>query len=209
MMEKAIFLDRDGVVNEMIYYPEHGILDSPFTAGQFRLIPGAAEGIKAFREMGFKVIIVSNQPGVAKRNYTEETFERIREKMRRELAKKGTALDGEFYCLHHPQAKVARLKEVCDCRKPAPGLLLEAAEAMNLDLKKSWMIGDGLTDIQAGKKAGCRTILLGKMKCDLCRLMDETGARPDVVAADLPEAVRIVGEVEKPPKPNCIVGRAK
>jgi histidinol phosphatase-like enzyme len=120
--------------------------------------------------------------------------------MRRELGKKGAVLDGEFYCLHHPRAKVARLKAVCDCRKPEPGLLIEAAEALNIDLNKSWMIGDGLTDIEAGKKAGCRTILLGKIKCELCRLMDETGASPDFVAADLLEATRIVGGGETGPR---------
>jgi D-glycero-D-manno-heptose 1,7-bisphosphate phosphatase len=191
-MEKVIFLDRDGVVNEMIYYPEHGILDSPFTAAQFRLLPGTAEAIKRFRGAGFKVIIVSNQPGIAKGNLSEATFEEIRTKMHAVLKREGAGLDGEFYCLHHPRAKLARLKVECDCRKPQPGLLHQAAEAMNIDLASSWMVGDGLTDIEAGKRAGCRTILIGKMKCELCHRMEETGARPDFVAVDLLEAARIV-----------------
>jgi len=192
-MEKAIFLDRDGVVNEMIYYPEHGILDSPFTAAQFRLLPHVAEAIKKFRDGGFKVVIISNQPGIAKGYYSETTFEEIRDKMHADLEREGAILDGEFYCLHHPWAKVARLKAECECRKPKPGLLYQAAETLNIDLSHSWMVGDGLTDIETGKRAGCRTILIGKMKCELCHLMDETGARPDFVAADLLEASRIVG----------------
>jgi D-glycero-D-manno-heptose 1,7-bisphosphate phosphatase len=192
-MEKAIFLDRDGVVNEMVYYPEHGILDSPFVAAQFRLLPNVPEAIKKFRDAGFKVIIVSNQPGIAKGYLSEATFEEIRYKMHTALEAEGAGLDGEFYCLHHPRARVARLKVECDCRKPGPGLLLQAAEAMDIDLGSSWMVGDGLTDIEAGKRAGCRTVLIGKMKCELCHLMDETGARPDFVVADLLEAARIVG----------------
>jgi D-glycero-D-manno-heptose 1,7-bisphosphate phosphatase len=193
-MAKAVFLDRDGTINEMIYYPEHGIVDSPFTAGQFRLLPRTAEAIKRFQEMGFKVIVISNQPGIAKGHFSTEVFEETREQMRRELAREGAAVDGEFYCLHHPEAKVARYKAVCDCRKPKPGLLIEAAETLGIDLMKSWMIGDGLTDIEAGGKAGCRTILLGRINSGLlCQLMEQTGARPDFVAADLYDAVRIVG----------------
>jgi D-glycero-D-manno-heptose 1,7-bisphosphate phosphatase len=191
-MDKAIFLDRDGVVNEMIYYPEHGIVDSPFTAAQFKIRPHVTEALKAFNDKDFKVIIVSNQPGMAKGHYSEAVFEEIREKMHREVENAGAFIDGEFYCLHHPEAKVAQFKANCDCRKPKPGLLLEAAETMNLDLSKSWMIGDGLTDIEAGKKAGCHTILLGRIKCELCHLMDKTDARPDFVAADLLEAVSII-----------------
>jgi D-glycero-D-manno-heptose 1,7-bisphosphate phosphatase len=192
-MEKAIFLDRDGVINEMVYYPEHGIMDSPFTTAQFRLLPGVAAAINKFHEGGYKVIIVSNQPGIAKGHLTEATFQQIGRKMRRELGKEGASLDGEFYCLHHPRAKLARLRAECDCRKPKAGLLHQAAETMSLELGRSWMLGDGLTDIEAGKRAGCRTILIGTLKCEMCHLLDKTGARPDFVAADLIEAARIVG----------------
>jgi D-glycero-D-manno-heptose 1,7-bisphosphate phosphatase len=200
-MAKAIFLDRDGVVNEMIYYPEHGIVDSPFTAAQFRLLPQAAEAIKTFHEGGFKVIIVSNQPGIAKGHFTEAVFEETREKMHRELEAEGAAVDGEFYCLHHPQAKVARYKAICECRKPKPGLLLQAAETMDIDLAKSWIIGDGITDIEAGEKAGCRTILLGRINGRLCQMIEQTNARPDFVAADLREAARIIGLGDKDSRP--------
>ena len=192
---KAIFLDRDGVINELIYYSEHGIIDSPFTPEQFRLLPKVAQAITKFHELGFKVIIASNQPGIAKGYLSEETFAEIRNKMEKELAKEGVFLDGEYYCFHHPEAKVERFKVNCKCRKPEPGLLLKAAKDMDINLSQSWMIGDGLTDVRAGKSAGCRTILLGKMKCELCHLMDEQDARPDAIALNLLQAAQKVEEV--------------
>jgi D-glycero-D-manno-heptose 1,7-bisphosphate phosphatase len=196
-MEKAIFLDRDGTVNEMVYYPEHGIIDSPFTAAQFRLLPHASEAINAFHEAGFKVIVVSNQPGIAKGHFSEGVFEETRKKMCTELAKEGASVDGEFYCLHHPEAKAALYKAVCDCRKPKPGLLFQAAETMDIDLTGSWMIGDGLTDIEAGEKAGCRTILIGRINGALCQMLEKTNIKPDFMAANLREAVNIVSSGDK------------
>lgn len=190
---KAVFLDRDGVINELIYYPEQGVIDSPFTVEQFRLLPGVGEAIKKFREMGYKVVLVSNQPGIAKGSLSGETFEEIRSRMKQELAKDGAVLDGEYYCFHYPEAKVEKLKANCECRKPKPGLLLQAAKEMDIDLPHSWMIGDGLTDVKAGKNAGARTILLGRIKCELCRLMDEENARPDTVCSDLLEATNLIG----------------
>ncbi|MBA7660638.1 Histidine biosynthesis bifunctional protein HisB [subsurface metagenome] len=142
--------------------------------------------------MNYKAIIVSNQPGIAKGYMSDETFEKIKEKMKEELVKEGAYLDGEYYCFHHPEAKVERLKANCECRKPKPGLLLQAAGEMNVDLSGSWMIGDGLTDIKAGKGAGCRTILLGRMKCELCSLMGEEDARPDAITSNLKEAVQFI-----------------
>jgi D-glycero-D-manno-heptose 1,7-bisphosphate phosphatase len=189
---KGIFLDRDGVINELVYYHEHGVVDSPFTAAQFRLLPGVAEAINEFHEMDFQVVVVSNQPGIAKRYISEETFEEIKAKMENELAREGAAVDETYYCFHHPDAKIEKLRVSCDCRKPDAGLLLRAAREMDLELSQSWMIGDGLTDVEAGKKAGCRTILLGRMKCELCHLMDDTGARPDFVAQNLLEAANLV-----------------
>ena len=192
MVMKAVFLDRDGVINELVYYQERGIIDSPFTVEHFRLLPGVGKAIKKLREMGYKIVLVSNQPGIAKGHMSEETLDKIRQKMKEELAKDEAFLDGEYYCFHHPEAKVKRLKANCECRKPKPGLLLQAAQDMDIDLSQSWMIGDGLTDVKAGKGAGCRTILLGRMKCELCRLMDEEEARPDIVISSLMEAAEYI-----------------
>ena len=190
---KAIFLDRDGVINELIYYQEQGIIDSPFTVEQFRLLPGVSEAIRKLHEMDYKVVLVSNQPGVAKGHMSEQTFDKIKQKMKEELAKEGAFLDGEYYCLHHPEAKVERLAVNCECRKPKPGLLLIAAKEMGIDLSQSWMIGDGLTDVKAGKGAGTRTILLGRMKCELCQLMDEQDAKPDSMCSNLLEVTKMIG----------------
>ena len=189
---KAVFLDRDGVINELIYYREQGIVDSPFTVGQFRLLPGVGEAIRKLHDMGYKVILVSNQPGIAKGKISEETFDKVRQKMEKELAKEGASLDGEYYCFHHPEAKVEGLRANCECRKPKPGLLLQAAKDMDIDLSQSWMVGDGLTDVRAGKGTGARTILLGRMKCELCRLTDEEDARPDAVVSNLKEAAQFI-----------------
>lgn len=189
---RAVFLDRDGVINLLVYHQEQGIIDSPFTPAQFELLPHVGEAIRRFHEMGYKVVLVSNQPGIAKRHLTAETFERIREKMKKELAKDGAFFDGEYYCLHHPEANIERLKVNCECRKPKPGMLLKATKEMQIDPLRSWMIGDGLTDIKAGKSAGSRTILLGKQKCELCHMMDEENARPEAICADLLEATKVI-----------------
>ncbi len=188
---RAVFLDRDGVINELVYYPEMGIIDSPFTPEQFRLLPGAGKAISRLRRF-YKVIIVSNQPGIAKGHMTADTFALIREKMREDLAGDGTYLDAEYYCLHHPEAQAEWLRADCQCRKPKPGLLLQAARELNIDLTHSWMIGDGLTDIKAGKSAGTRTILLGRFKCELCHLMAEENAQPDAIAASLVAAAELI-----------------
>ena len=198
-MKRAVFLDRDGVVNELVYYREHGIVDSPFNAEQFRLLPGVGESVRLLREADFAVVLVSNQPGIAKEHLSLAAFEEIKERMRSELEMDGAHLDAEYYCLHHPEASAEEFRTVCECRKPDPGLLLRAASDMNLDLTRSWMIGDGLTDVAAGKKAGTRTILLSRMKCELCHLMEEQNARPDGVARDLVEATRtILDQGEQP-----------
>ena len=193
---RAVFLDRDGVLNELIYYPEHGIVDSPFTPEQFRLLPGVSQAINEFHDMGFKVILVSNQPGIAKGHFSEETFSKVQQKMREELAKERAFLDGEYYCFHHSEAIVGRLRADCECRKPKPGLLLQAAKEMGINLSQSWMIGDGLTDVKAGEKAGVRTILLGRMKCELCRLMDEDNVHPSAIVSNLEEAAQFISMKE-------------
>lgn len=184
-MTKAVFLDRDGTINEIIYYQNLGIIDSPFTAEQFKLLPGVGVAIRILNQSEFKVILVSNQPGIAKGHFSMDTFEKIREKMRTELTKQDAFLDAEYYCLHHPEAKIEEYRKNCECRKPKAGLLLKAAKDLNIDLPNSWMVGDGLADIEAGKRAGCKTILIGNMKCDLCRLMDEKNIRPDYIVKDI------------------------
>jgi D-glycero-D-manno-heptose 1,7-bisphosphate phosphatase len=189
---RAVLLDRDGTINELVYDPELGLVDSPLNPEQFKLIPGAAEAIRSFNEIGIKVIIVSNQPAVAKGKMTMELFEEVRIKMKSLLKKAGAHIDGEYYCLHHPEARLPEFRSNCECRKPKPGLLLRAARDFNLNLKECFMIGDGITDIMAGQAVGCRTILIGRLKCDLCRLMDDLGVKPDHIVPNLNHASEIV-----------------
>jgi len=192
MRQRAIFLDRDGVINEIVYFPELGVLDSPLNPRQFRLLPGVAEAIKVFNQLGLKVVIVSNQPSIAKGKMTEEAFRKVKLKMRKELEKRGAHIDAEYYCFHHPLAKDARYRGNCDCRKPKPGLLLRAAKDFGLDLSKCYMIGDGLTDVKAGRAVGCRSILIGYLKCDLCRLMEHEGVKPDFIVPSLLHGSKII-----------------
>jgi D-glycero-D-manno-heptose 1,7-bisphosphate phosphatase len=191
-MTDAVLLDRDGVINRLAFFPELGIIDSPLNPSQFRLIHGAAEAIRNFNSLGLKVIIVSNQPAIAKGKMSEELFDKIRLKMKTLLEKKGAHVDAEYYCFHHPQAKRREFKAVCDCRKPKPGLLLQAKQDFGLDTSECYMIGDGLTDIKAGRAVGCKTIFIGELKCELCWRMQAMQVKPDLIAASLLEASKII-----------------
>lgn len=192
MKAKAVLLDRDGVINELVYFPEFGIVDSPLNPDQFTLIPEAAEAIRKFNRLGLKAIVVSNQPAVAKGKMTMKAFEEIRAKMRRLLEEAGARIDGEYYCFHHPEAKLPEYRVLCDCRKPKPGLIVRASRDLNLNLKECFMVGDGITDIMAGREVGCKTILIASFKCDLCRLMDDMGVKPDYIVLSLNHASELI-----------------
>lgn len=191
-MSRAVFLDRDGVINEIVYFPELGVLDSPLNPRQFKLLPGVAQAITILNSLGLKVIVVSNQPAIAKGKMTPELFEQIRIKMRTALEKEGARIDGEYYCFHHPQAKLVEYKVNCNCRKPRPGLILKASEDFNLEPAQCYAIGDSLTDVEAGRAAGCITFLIGNSKCDLCRFIEEKNVRPKHIVPSLLHASRII-----------------
>lgn len=191
---RAVFLDRDGTINELVYLPEHGLIDSPLNPEQFKLLPGAVEAIRRFRELGFKVIVVSNQPAIAKGKMTMRLFEDIRAKMKRLLADEGAYIDGEYYCFHHPEAMLPKYRVDCDCRKPKPGLLIKAARDFGVNLRECYMVGDGVTDVVAGQTVGCKTILIGRLKCDLCRFMSDLGVKPDHIVPSLNHACRVIEE---------------
>ena len=188
-MNRAVFLDRDGVINELVYHPEQEVIDSPFTPRQFKLISGVTEALKTLRSAGYLTILISNQPGIGKGHITAKNFELIRQKMNSELKADGAELDGEYYCLHHPEAVIEKYRVQCDCRKPLPGLVIRAAEEKDIDIKQSWLIGDNLSDIQAGRTAGCMTLLIGTIKCEICRLMSEKNIFPDKIAGNIGDAV--------------------
>lgn len=160
-------------------------MGGPLSASSLRVFPYAGESVRRIRELGFQAIVISNQPGVAKRQFTLAEHERMRAKVRRELAKQGASLDAEYYCLHHPDAVLREYRLNCDCRKPKPGLLLRAAKERGLDLGGSFFVGDALVDVKAGKAAGCRTILLGHSTTFLSSLIEREGARPDFMLSSL------------------------
>ena len=198
MSAKAAFLDRDGIINELVYFPEHGIVDSPFIPGQVRLTPFAIQAVNRFHEMGFKVIVISNQPGMAKGHFDERTFDAISSKVRDLLRRGNAILDGEYYCFHHPNGTREEYTKECDCRKPKPGLLLNAAKDHDVSLANSFMLGDGLMDVIAGHDAGCATILVASANDFLLKMLNEQDAQPDYLVRTMKEAVGIVEKLGQP-----------
>jgi D-glycero-D-manno-heptose 1,7-bisphosphate phosphatase len=193
----AVFLDRDGVINPLIYYEDASIVDSPFTLRQFTILPKVPKAIRLLNDLGLPVVIVSNQPGIAKRHFRRELLAQTEKKLWASLHASGAKVDGIYYCLHHPNAEEKSLRRRCRCRKPQIGMLTRAARDLNLSLTNSYMVGDGLTDIQAGARAECTTILLGRWKCEHCQLANPPGLRPDFCAEDLWEAANLIkGDIQ-------------
>jgi D-glycero-D-manno-heptose 1,7-bisphosphate phosphatase len=173
-MTRAVFLDRDGVINRK---PPEG--DYVTRWEDFHILPGVAEGIALLNRAGFLVIVVTNQRCIAKGLMSAAELEKMHECMTEVLGKAGAIVDGTFYCPHE-------IEPACDCRKPAPGMLLNAARLHDIELSASWMIGDSEIDVEAGRNAGCKTV----------RLLPGAEALPgarhqaDVVAATLLDAIR-------------------
>jgi len=155
--QKAIFLDRDGTINKYV-----GFLRN---IEDFELIPGVEEAIKKINASGYLAIVVTNQPVIARGEVMVPQLQEIHNKMETLLGYKGAYVDAIYYCPHHPHkgyaGEISELKFDCDCRKPKPGMLLQAAKDFNIDLSQSWMIGDGENDVKAGIAAGCKTVLVG------------------------------------------------
>lgn len=159
-LRPAAFLDRDGVLNAAVPDPVSGELESPLRVEDVTLLPGAAAGAGVLARAGFALVCVSNQPAAAKAKVSVEQLRAIHERVLELLAGEGVRIAASQLCLHHPDGVVAELAGACDCRKPSPGMLLDAAGALRLDLEASWMLGDTDADVQAGAAAGCRTVLI-------------------------------------------------
>lgn len=155
--QKAVFLDRDGTINKYVGFLRD--IDS------FELIDGVSEAIKILNSSGYLVIVVTNQPVIARGELSYNELAEIHNKMETLLGLEGAYLDGIYFCPHHPHkgydGEIPELKIECECRKPKPGMLLKAAEDFNIDLSRSWMVGDSENDIAAGIAAGCKTGLIG------------------------------------------------
>ncbi len=194
---RAVFIDRDGVINRMFYNAEFGLIDSPANPDQFSLLPGVGEAIAKINRLGLLALVVSNQPGIAKGKFTPELLEAIEDKMRRDIEAGGGHLDGVYNCLHHPEAALAQYRVICDCRKPKPGLILSAAEEWNIDLRRSYMLGDGVTDVSAGRAAGTITVFVNSRKCYNCDSLVENDVWPDYLVGNLTEAASLIKALEK------------
>lgn len=181
MSNRAVFFDRDGTLVR-----DPGYLSHP---DQVELLDGAAEAIKEMQLLGYKTVVVSNQSGIARGILTEEMLEQIHARLRELLSRKGAVLDGIYYCPYHPDGAVPKYRKESDWRKPKPGMLLAAAGELDIDLTRSWMIGDNYRDTEAGRSAGCKTILISSVHTSA----GETDAnKPDRVAVNLKEAINII-----------------
>jgi D-glycero-D-manno-heptose 1,7-bisphosphate phosphatase len=179
-MHKAVFLDRDGTVIEDIGYLSE--------TSRIRILPGAAEAIRLLNDNGFKVIIVTNQAGVARGYFTESRANEINEKLRQLLAGQGSIVEKIYHCPHHIDGIVEKYKRECNCRKPNPGMIQQAARELDIDINNSFMIGDKSSDIVAGRRAGCRTIVIeGGIDYHELEVLPQPA---DHIATDLLEAVK-------------------
>ncbi len=191
-MHRAVFLDRDGTINTMVHSLNYDRPDSPATPDEFHLLPGTGRAIRMINEAGLLAVVVSNQPGIAKGRFTAEDLDAVTRKMHDELAGFGAKLDQVLYCLHHPDGVRGEFSVVCECRKPKPGLLIQGARSLQVDLSNSFLVGDTITDIQAGGAVGCRTFLLGSSASDRKRAASNGLVHPDHKVGSLLEAVEVI-----------------
>ena len=187
---KAVFLDRDDTIVE-----DPGYINHP---DQVKLLSGVAKPLSELKAMGYKLVVVSNQSGVARGIVTEKILGEVHNRLKQLLAESGVYLDGIYYCPYHPDGIVPKYRKESDWRKPSPGMLLTAAEQMDIDLSRSWMIGNSGRDIEAGLRGGCKTILIeqpGRYKP-----LEPGQSPPNNRAVNMKEAVNIIKKYERSPR---------
>lgn len=174
-MNKAVFLDKDGTIVRDVSYNAD--------PDKIELLPGVGTGLRALQKEGYRLIVITNQSGIARGYFSIEQFKTARGRLEELLADEGVRLEDLFYCPHYPAGIIAEFAQTCLCRKPRPGMIFEAARKHSIDLPHSWMIGDILHDIEAGYKAGCKTILIDNGNETEWKLTEER--TPDFKALDL------------------------
>lgn len=177
---RAVFLDRDGTIVEDVGYLRR--------IEDIRILPGAPEALRKLRQAGFLLLVVTNQSAIARGWLTEEAVVEIQRQISRLLESEGADIDAFYYCPHLPGGTVKRYACTCRCRKPEPGLLEGAAREWNVSPDRSYAVGDSERDVEAGRRAGCSTILIG----------GSTSTSADMVAADLREAADLILQRERP-----------
>lgn len=185
-MNRAIFLDKDGtLVDDVPYNVDPDLV---------RLTPGAGRALRLLVEGGYRLVVVSNQSGVARGLFEESALEAVEQRLRSLLRDEGVSIDGFEWCPHLVGGSVGRYAVACDCRKPAPGLLVRAAGRLGIDLRRSWIVGDILDDVEAGHAAGCRAILVDVGSETRWEL---TPTRtPDAIVTSLEDAARAIVDAE-------------
>ena len=187
-MNKAVFLDRDGVINELVYNENRNEYEPPFEKEDLKLIKGVTESLKKLSENKFKLFIVSNQPDFAKGKTSLENLKSVHDELHMLFKAEGIEFTGYYYCFHHPQGIVREYTVECECRKPNPFFVNSAVRKFNLDTGKSWFIGDRDTDILCGKSAGLKTLLVKYSGSEFYR----RDSKPDFITVNLEEAVKII-----------------
>ena len=179
--DRALFIDRDGTLVHARHYPSR--------PEDLILYVGIGPKLRRLQAAGFKLIVITNQSGIARGYFTERDLRRMHAHLSAELAADGVRIDGYYFCPHHPDGVVPHLAIRCECRKPRPGMVLRAARELSVDPRRSWFLGDILDDVEAGNRAGCRTILVdvGTESTPCAELR-----RPDFVARDTTHALELV-----------------
>jgi len=186
-MNKTIFLDKDGVINEHVYETDGKIM-SPTTMEQTKILPNVKQGIQNLKEQGFKIIVITNQPGIAFGYLRLEKLKEINEFLKKEFE-----IDEIYFCPHHP-----KITGECECRKPKIGMILQAAKDFNLDLENSYTVGDSLSDIETGKNAKTKkNFLIGVARKDILDLQHQKNIFPDYTLPDLIEVAKKIKEIEE------------
>lgn len=190
---RAIFLDKDGTLVENVPYNVNPAL--------IELSWHAGLGLQLLKQLGYALFVVTNQPGVAHGLFTETALEPVQHRLAERLAQYGVTLDGFYFCPHCPDGGISRYAIACTCRKPMPGMLLRAAHEHDIDLTQSWMIGDILNDVEAGRRAGCRTILIDNGNETEWKLSVQR--TPHFTAPDLYVAATMIASIEQAGHPGA------
>lgn len=185
MSKRALFLDRDGTLVYPVHYPTR--------PEQLHLYENLGLHLCTLQAMGFLLVVITNQGGLARGYFSETELATMHAHLRAQLLELKAELAGIYFCPHHPEGEIAELATICECRKPAPGLLLRAAAELDIDLERSWFVGDILDDVEAGRRAGCRTVLVDQ---GTEQAPNRFLRRPDFVARDTRHALQIIQAFE-------------
>jgi D-glycero-D-manno-heptose 1,7-bisphosphate phosphatase len=189
MKRRAVFMDRDGTISEEIGYVNHPI--------RYKTFPYAAEAVRLLNDEGWLAVLVTNQAGVARGYFTEEMIGKVHSVLTADLERGGAALDAIYYCAHHPSVGELPYRFDCECRKPKPGLILRAANDLDIDLAQSWMIGDRYSDVELARNAGVKSafVLSGYGRGEWEFQRSGWTHQPDLAGEDLLSVIRtIVGQ---------------